>query len=58
VHFPPSVKKQPLKGRGVYRLTGKVMEEFDCINIEIEQLEKLAIVQDVRYAAPPKIEKV
>ncbi|MBI9042813.1 DNA polymerase III subunit alpha [Lutibacter sp.] len=58
VHFPPSVKKQPLKGRGVYRLTGKVMEEFDCINIEIEQLEKLAIVQDVRYATPPKIEKV
>lgn len=58
VHFPPSVKKYPLKGRGVYRLTGKVMEEFDCVNIEIEQLEKLAIVQDVRYAEPPKIEKV
>ncbi|WP_298288773.1 DNA polymerase III subunit alpha [uncultured Lutibacter sp.] len=57
VHFPPSVKKQPLKGRGVYKLTGKVMEEFDCVNIEIEQLEKLAIVQDVRYAEPPKIEK-
>lgn len=57
VHFPPSVKKQPLKGRGVYKLTGKVMEEFDCINIEIEELEKLAIVQDVRYAEPPKIEK-
>jgi len=57
VHFPPSVKKQPLKGRGVYRLTGKVTEEFDCVNIEIEQLEKLAIVQDVRYAEPPKIEK-
>ena len=34
------------------------MEEFDCINIEIEQLEKLAIIQDVRYAEPPKIEKV
>lgn len=58
VHFPPSVKKYPLKGRGVYRLTGKVTEEFDCVNIEIEQLEKLAIVQDVRYAEPPKIEKV
>ena len=58
VHFPPSVKKYPLKGRGVYRLTGKVMEEFDCVNIEIEQLEKLAIVQDVRYAEPSKAEKV
>ncbi|WP_299528876.1 DNA polymerase III subunit alpha [uncultured Lutibacter sp.] len=58
VHFPPSVKKYPLKGRGVYRLTGKVMEEFDCINVEVQELEKLAIVQDVRYAEPPKIEKV
>jgi len=55
VHFPPSVKKYPIKGRGVYRLTGKVTEEFDCVNIEITQLEKLAIVQDVRYAEPPKI---
>jgi len=55
VHFPPSVKKYPLKGRGVYQLIGKVTEEFDCINIEIEKLEKLAIVQDVRYAEPPKI---
>jgi len=25
------------------------------VNVEIEQLEKLAIVQDVRYAEPPKI---
>ena len=58
VHFPPSVKKFPLKGRGVYKLIGRVMEEFDCINIEVQQLEKLAIVQDVRYAEPPKIERV
>ena len=49
VHFPPSVKKYPLKGRGVYKLTGKVTEEFDCVTIEIEQLEKLAIIQDPRY---------
>jgi DNA-directed DNA polymerase III PolC len=55
VHFPSSVKKYPLKGRGVYQLIGKVTEEFDCVNVEIEQLEKLAIVQDVRYAEPPKI---
>jgi DNA polymerase-3 subunit alpha len=49
VHFPPSVKKYPLKGRGVYKLIGKVTEEFDCVTIEIEQLEKLAIIQDPRY---------
>ncbi|NEW77875.1 MAG: DNA polymerase III subunit alpha [Gelidibacter sp.] len=49
VHFPPAVKKYPFKGRGVYELTGKVTEEFDCITVEIERMEKLAIIQDPRY---------
>ncbi|MFA5297372.1 MAG: DNA polymerase III subunit alpha [Lutibacter sp.] len=50
VHFPPAAKKYPFKGRGVYELRGKVTEEFDCITIEIEEMEKLAIIQDPRYA--------
>ena len=54
VHFPPSVKKYPLKGRGVYRLKGKVTEEFDCVLLEIDEMEKLAIIQDPRYADEPK----
>jgi len=49
VHFPPIVKKYPLKGRGVYKIIGKVTEEFDCVSIEVDQLEKLAIIQDPRY---------
>ena len=55
VHFPPVAKKYPLRGRGVYKLTGKVMVEFDCTSIEIHALEKLAIIQDPRYADKPKI---
>jgi len=54
VHFPPVAKKYPFKGRGVYELTGKVTEEFDCITVEIEKMEKLAIIQDPRYADIPK----
>jgi DNA-directed DNA polymerase III PolC len=54
VHFPPVAKKYPLKGRGVYQLTGKVVEEFDCLTIEIVQLEKLAIIQDPRYTDETK----
>jgi DNA polymerase-3 subunit alpha len=54
VHFPPAVKKNPFRGKGVYQLTGKVMEEFDCITIEIEKMEKLAIIQDPRYAEENK----
>ena len=50
VHFPPIAKKYPFRGKGIYKLTGKVLVEFDCVNIEIESMEKLAIVQDARYA--------
>ena len=27
-HFPYTVKKYPFRGRGVYRIIGKVVEEF------------------------------
>ena len=54
VHFPPSAKRYPLKGRGVYRLTGRVTAEFDCVNVEIDELEKLAIIQDPRYTDEPR----
>lgn len=53
VHFPPSAKKHPIKGRGIYKITGKVTAEFDCVSIEVQQLEKLAIIQDPRYTDQP-----
>ena len=57
VHFPPIAKKYPFRGRGVYRLCGKVMEEFDSISIEINYMKKLDMMQDPRYAdsAPEKV---
>jgi len=50
VHFPSIAKAYPFRGWGVYCITGKVTEEFDCINIEVESMEKMPIVEDPRYA--------
>jgi DNA polymerase-3 subunit alpha len=54
VHFPSIAKKYPLKGRGVYEITGKVISEFDCVNIEVTHCEKLGIIQDPRYTNDTK----
>ncbi len=44
VHFPPSAAKYPFRGRGIYQLVGKVVEEFDFCSLEVERMEKLAYV--------------
>ena len=43
-----------LQNCGVYKISGKVLEEFDCVNIEVDYLEKLPIIQDPRYADEPQ----
>lgn len=50
VHFPPVAMRYPFRGRGIYALWGRVTEEFDCQIVEVSRLEKLAIVEDPRYA--------
>jgi DNA polymerase-3 subunit alpha len=50
VHFPPIAAKFPFRGRGVYAIRGKVLEEFECINIEVISMYRLAIIEDPRYA--------
>ena len=50
VHFPPVARQYRFRGNGVYAITGKVVDEFDCITIEVSQMERLAIIQDPRYA--------
>ena len=50
VHFPPVAAKYPFRGKGIYRITGKVMVEFDCITIEVLCMERAAIIEDPRYA--------
>lgn len=44
VHFPPSAAAWPFRGSGVYRLQGKVVEEFDFYCLEVNRMEKLQYV--------------
>lgn len=41
VHFPPVVKKYPFKGRAIYRIEGKVTEEFGFYSIEATRCERM-----------------
>ena len=48
--FPPEVKQYPLRGPGVYLLTGMVAEEFGVHSLELMILEKLPLRADPREA--------
>jgi DNA polymerase-3 subunit alpha len=49
VHFPLVAKRYPFTGRGVYKITGKVVEEFGFYSIEVVSLEKLTYMPDPRF---------
>lgn len=49
VHFPDTVKAFPFRGRGVYLLLGKVVEEFGFPSIEVSKMAKLPLQSDPRY---------
>jgi DNA polymerase-3 subunit alpha len=44
VHFPPSARAYPFTGPGCYKLTGKVVEEFDFLMIEVSEQKRLAVI--------------
>jgi DNA polymerase-3 subunit alpha len=50
VHFPPIAEKYKFRGKGIYSITGKLIEEFDCTSIEVTKMERLSIVEDPRYS--------
>jgi DNA polymerase-3 subunit alpha len=50
VHFPPVAAKYPFRGKGIYAIRGKVCEEFGCYSIEVEWMEKLAVIEDPRFS--------
>ncbi len=49
VHFPPSAARWPFRGKGIYTITGKVVEEFDFYTIEVMMMEKERYIDDPRY---------
>ena len=54
VHFPPVVARYPFRGRGIYKLRGKVSEEFGFLTLEVSYLERLAYMEDPRFALDGK----
>ncbi len=49
VHFPPVAKKYPFRGKGIYRIIGKVVTEFDFLSLEVIKLERMPYVSDPRF---------
>ncbi|HMT78105.1 MAG TPA: hypothetical protein PKA44_10355, partial [Saprospiraceae bacterium] len=48
-HFPPALARYPFKGRGLYRIKGKIVDDFDFPSMEVTEMEKLPFVKDERY---------
>ncbi|RAV28673.1 DNA polymerase III subunit alpha [Sinomicrobium soli] len=49
VVFPPVARKNRFKGKGVYRMYGKVVNEFGFYSIEIVKMQREAYVTDPRF---------
>ena len=58
VHFPPSIKKYPFRGTGVYRITGTVTVEYGFLSIDVVRLQRKAMIEDPRYAEKKTIKSV
>lgn len=50
VHFPQSAAKWPFRGRGIYAITGKVVEEFGFYSLEVTEMTKEPFIDDPRYS--------
>lgn len=48
-HFPPSMARYPFKGKGCYRVKGRIVEDFEFPSMEVIKMEKLPYVKDERY---------
>ncbi|WP_035091814.1 DNA polymerase III subunit alpha [Aquimarina macrocephali] len=50
VLFPKIQERYQLRGRGIYRIYGKVVKEFGFLSIEVIKIIKQDYIQDPRYA--------
>ena len=53
VHFPKTLHNYPLRGRAIYRITGKVTEAFGTHSITVYRLEKIPFLPDPRQSHAP-----
>ncbi len=57
VHFPQVATKYLFRGIGVYKLRGKVLADYGCINIEVDYMDKMEVIEDPRYSEIRDVEK-
>ena len=48
-HFPNFLQSSPFRGKGVYKITGRVAEEYGFPSVEVIKMERLAFHVDERY---------
>ncbi|MBP8942894.1 MAG: hypothetical protein KBG76_11865 [Saprospiraceae bacterium] len=48
-HFPPSLEAYPFKGKGIYLIKGKVVDDFGFKSMEVVGMERLPYRKDERY---------
>lgn len=48
-HFPNFLKRFPFKGKGIYKIEGKVVDDFGFKSLEVIKMERLPYVKDERY---------
>jgi hypothetical protein len=53
-HFPQVAKAYPFRGRGIYRIIGRVVEEFGFYSMEVDEMYKEDLLADPRYDEPHK----
>lgn len=41
VHFPAQLRMYPMKGKGFYRIRGKVVEDFGVFSVEVDTMHKI-----------------
>ncbi|MEO1261412.1 MAG: hypothetical protein AAFZ15_21595 [Bacteroidota bacterium] len=49
VHFPNFIKSSPYRGKGIYRIEGRVVEEYGFPSLEVVKMERLPFRADERY---------
>ena len=48
-HFPNFLKRYPFRGKGIYQIEGRVVEEFGFFSIEVMKMVRLPMMKDRRY---------
>ena len=49
VHFPDQLKKTPFRGKGIYRIRGRLVADFGFVSLETTNMERLPYRTDERY---------